>query len=139
MTSGVSIKNNYCLGSQGHGFVFPHIKCGELEVNVMANNTAGSCEVGFIFNDIPTDDGCKAFSYIKAYGCEIGQICNPPSTSRLVFSKFMLADNQRAATLRFAGDLNSADNTAIVSDSFITAVSRPTCTYCYGSSALSCS
>lgn len=93
MTSGVSIKDNYCLGSQGHGFVFPHIKCGELEVNVMANNTAGSCQVGFVFNDIPTSDGCKAFSYIKAYACEIGQTCDPPSTNRIVFSKFVLADN----------------------------------------------
>jgi hypothetical protein len=26
-TANVAIKNNYCLGSQGHGFAFPHIQC----------------------------------------------------------------------------------------------------------------
>jgi hypothetical protein len=29
-TSGVSIKNNFCLGSAGYGFAFPHIQCSEL-------------------------------------------------------------------------------------------------------------
>jgi len=26
-TANIAIKNNYCLGSQGHGFAFPHIQC----------------------------------------------------------------------------------------------------------------
>ena len=69
VTVDVTIKDNFCLGSQGHGFAFPHIKCNELETNPFANNTAGSCQIGFIFNDISTSDGCKAFSYVKAYAC----------------------------------------------------------------------
>jgi hypothetical protein len=67
VTSGVAIKNNFCLGSQGHGFAFPHILCSELETNPFAGNTAGSCQIGFIFNNIPAADNCKAFSYINAY------------------------------------------------------------------------
>jgi hypothetical protein len=66
-TDNVSVKNNFCLGSQGHGFAFPHIQCNELEVNPFAGNTAGSCQIGFIFNNIPAADNCKAFSYINAY------------------------------------------------------------------------
>jgi hypothetical protein len=26
-TDGVIVKDNFCLGSENHGFVFPHIKC----------------------------------------------------------------------------------------------------------------
>jgi hypothetical protein len=29
-TDNVLVKNNFCLGSQGHGFAFPHIQCSEL-------------------------------------------------------------------------------------------------------------
>jgi hypothetical protein len=70
----------------------------------MANNTAGSCNIGFIFNNIKTSDKCKAFSYIKAYACKIGQIANPMGTSKLVFQHFVLADNQRAVTLKFGDE-----------------------------------
>lgn len=100
-TANVQIKNNFCLGSQGHGFAFPHIKCSELETNPFAGNTAGSCQIGFIFNNIPTPDKCKAFSYVNAYANQIGQICGPISTNRLVFNKFVMVDNQRGVTLKF--------------------------------------
>lgn len=46
----------------------------------MANNTVGSSRIGFIFNDILINDGCKGFSYIKAYACDIAQICSPSTT-----------------------------------------------------------
>lgn len=29
-SSNVAINDNFCLGSQGHGFAFPHIKCNEI-------------------------------------------------------------------------------------------------------------
>jgi hypothetical protein len=138
-TDAVSIKNNYCLGSSSYGFIFPFILCDQLEINPMANNTAGSCQVGFIFNNIESNDICKAFSYIKAYACKIGQISNPMDTSQLNFEHFILADNQRGATLKFGDSQDDVEHIALFSYSYITAISRPTCTYCYGSNAIPCS
>lgn len=54
VTDGVVVKDNLCLGSQSHGFAFPHVKCNELEINPFAGNTAGSCYIGFIINNIAT-------------------------------------------------------------------------------------
>lgn len=138
VTSGVSIKNNFCLGSQGHGFAFPHIKCSELETNPFAGNTAGSCEIGFIFNNIATSDNCKAFSYINAYANQIGQICGPPSTTRLVFKNFIMVDNQRGATLKFGNGEGGSNHTGIFTNSYISAISRPDCAECYGDNAIAC-
>jgi hypothetical protein len=101
-TSDISIKENFCLGSAGYGFSLPLIKCTDLEDNPMANNTVGSAKVGFVLNNIRSSDYCKAFSYIKAYGCKIGQITNPTDTSKLIFEHFTMADNERAVTLKFA-------------------------------------
>lgn len=137
-TDNVAIKNNYCLGSQGHGFAFPHIKCNELETNPFAGNTAGSCQIGFIFNNIPTSDNCKAFSYINAYASQIGQICGPVGTNTLVFKNFIMVDNQRGATLKFGGPEGGSNHTGIFTNSYISAVSRPNCTQCYGSGAINC-
>jgi hypothetical protein len=137
-TANVIVKDNFCLGSQGHGFAFPHIQCSELETNPFAGNTAGSCQIGFIFNNIPTPDNCKAFSYIKAYASEIGQICGPLSTNRLVFKNFVMVDNQRGATLKFGNGEGGSNHTGIFTNSYISAVSRPNCSQCYGNSAINC-
>lgn len=86
-----------------HGFIFPYIDCSEIETNPFANNTVGSAQIGFAFNQINSQ--CIAFSYAKAYACTIGQIAtSPPTVVKQQFSRFMLADNGRAATLRFGGD-----------------------------------
>ncbi len=106
-TGDISVKDNFCLGSASYGFNLPFIKCNELEENPMGNNTVGSARVGFIFNNIKTYGNCKAFSYLKAYGCKIGQIANPPSTTKLVFEHFVLVDNERGVTLKYADQSNS--------------------------------
>lgn len=49
----------------------------------------------------------------------------------------MLADNQRGISLR-NGHTILDNNTAIMNNSWISTVSRPTCDYCYGSSAIPC-
>jgi hypothetical protein len=41
-----------------------------------------------------------AFSYIKAYACQIGQISGTPQLTALIFEHFILADNGRGATLK---------------------------------------
>jgi hypothetical protein len=106
-TGGISIKDNFCLGSASYGFNLPLIRCSELEENPMANNTVGSARVGFILNNIKASDKCKAFSYIKAYGCKIGQIANPTDTSKLIFEHFVLVDNERGVTLKYADQSDS--------------------------------
>lgn len=137
-TSGITIKENFCLGSAGYGFSFPLIQCTDLEENPMANNTVGSALLGFLLNNIQSSDYCKAFSYIKAYGCEIGQITNPTDTSQLIFEHFIMVDNQRGVTLKFADQTANKQHTAELSYSSISAVSRPDCQVCYGQNKLSC-
>jgi hypothetical protein len=105
----VSVRNNFCQGSQGYGFIIPHIGCDEIDSNPFAYNTAGSCNIGFIFNNIGKD--CQASSYLSAYACNIGQLANP-DTSTIKYSYFILADNKVAAVLKFGNSMNSEDNTA---------------------------
>jgi hypothetical protein len=54
--------------------------------------------IGFIFNT--NGEKCQAFSYIKAYACQIGQISGTPQLTALIFEHFILADNGRGATLK---------------------------------------
>lgn len=89
--------NNICQGSIGVGFVLPLLPCSMM--SQLANNVAGSCSIGFILNKVEGD--CMSFSGVRAYACGIGQIVNPPNTLSLSLSNFILADNGRAATLRF--------------------------------------
>ena len=49
----------------------------------------------------------------------------------------MIADSGRGVSLRFGGE--GDDKTAFLKNSFITAISRPSCSECYGSGAISCS
>ena len=105
----VSVRNNFCQGSQGYGFIIPHIGCDEIDSNPFAHNTAGSCNVGFIFNSIAKD--CQASSYLSAYACNIGQLANPDTTT-IKYTNFILADNKIGAVLRFGNSINSDNNTA---------------------------
>jgi hypothetical protein len=120
----VFISDNICQGSDGHGFALPHILCSELNTHTMGNNTAGSCMVGFIFNSVGAD--CQASSWISAYACTIGQMSSA-YTKTLMFSNFILADNQRGGTLKFGYAEGGTNHTGWMYNSYITAVSRPTC------------
>lgn len=71
----ISVKDNICQGSQGYGFVLPHVRCRDVKNHSLTNNLAGSCSVGFALTEI--DLGCQAFSYLQAYACGIGQIAGP--------------------------------------------------------------
>lgn len=131
-----SIQDNFCLGSSQHGFAFPHTKCTELESNPMAGNTAGATKIGFIFNTI--GEQCQGFSYARAYANQIGQICGPPGIQTIVFDHFMMADNGRSVTLKLGANEGGNNHTAFLQNSFITALSRPACDFCYGPSATDC-
>ena len=77
---------------------------------------------------------------IKAYACRIGQITSSSGTKELEFKNFMMADCGRAVTLRFGlGGSKEFNMTGYFKDSFITAISRPSCSECYGSGAIDCS
>jgi hypothetical protein len=65
------------------------------------------------------------FSGVRAYACGTGQIANPGGVGTLKYIKFILADNKLGLSLRFGS--GGFDSTAIVEDSYFTAVSRPTC------------
>jgi len=133
----VYVQNNYCQGTDGHGFAFPHIQCSELQTHTLGNNTAGSCDIGFIFTKV--DGNCQAFSWISAYACQIGQISGAPNTIALQYSNFIMADNQRGATLKFGNGEGDGNHTAYLYNSYISAISRPNCVECYANSATYCS
>jgi hypothetical protein len=135
-SEGVSIKNNDCIGSPRHGFAVPFQACGDFEANPIANNTAGSCDIGNIINTNGAQ--CQAFSYAKAFACNIGQICGSPGISEIRLDHFIMADNVRGITLKHGASEGGSDHTASLFNSYVTAISRPTCDYCYGSSATIC-
>lgn len=97
----------------------------------------GSANIGYILQT--NGQQCQAFSYAKAFACNIGQICGPPGISTIIFSKFVMADNQRAITLKLGDGEGNTNHTAYLYTSYVTAVSRPACAECYGPNATKCS
>ena len=80
-----------------------------------------------------------AATHITAYACRICQIASSGGTRELLLKNFMMADCGRAVTLRFGlGGRRNSDMTGYFEDSYITAISRPTCSECYGSGATDC-
>lgn len=115
------------------------IGCQLLEDNYFGNNTAGSCGLGFLLRGIDTPDKCQGFSYLSAYACKIGQSANPMYTSELIYQHFILIDNVRGASLLFGDDDSKAEHIGRLEYSFISALSRPSCSYCYGINSTQCS
>ena len=105
-------------------------------MNPFANNTVGSASIGYILNT--NGQQCQLFSYARAYACGKGQISGSPGISKIVFDQFIMADNARAVSLKFGGK-GDIDNTAVLQNSYITAISRPSCAECYLSGAMTCS
>lgn len=136
-TAKVKVRDNFCQGSSKHGFAFTFVKCGETETNPFANNTAGSCQIGLILNSCGQQ--CQEFSYAKAYACSIGQITGPPGIKEIYLNQFIMADNGRSVTLKLGASEGGRDHSAYLQNSYVTAISRPNCAYCYGSSATKCS
>jgi hypothetical protein len=82
--------------------VFPFTTCDKIQTYNFANNSAGSCSVGVMYEKL---DGktCLAASNFVAYACNIGLMANPPGSHQKVFYKnFFFADNFRGITLRYA-------------------------------------
>lgn len=82
-----------CQGSDGEGFAFPHVECDFLDNELFYDNTAGSCEVGFIYNKNRKLEECQGVSNIKAYSNKIGMIAHPAGYPRLNYSTMMFAEN----------------------------------------------
>ena len=123
----VSVTDNVCQGSAGHGFALAYVPCSKIDDNPFAGNTASSMPVGFIFTKVSGE--CHATSGVKAFATKIGQISSSSGTKELKFKHFLIADSGRAVTLRFGiSGRKQLDNTAFLEHSFISAISRPTCT-----------
>jgi hypothetical protein len=137
-TSVVTIKNNICQGSNLNGFVLPFVSCSQMESGMpFTNNTVGSAEAnGFLLDRGVVIDTCLGFSGLKAYACSVGQISSPPGTTELRYSGYIMADNKLGLSLRFG--LAGTDRTASLSNSYFTAVSRPSCVECYASGTTKC-
>jgi hypothetical protein len=133
------VQNNLCQGSDLNGFILPFVPCQYLgqEAVGFQNNTAGTCTIGFLVNVVP--GACLGFEYVKAYSNSIGWLASPQGPMNIQYNGFMLADNGRGMNLRHGfGSFNGDNNTLIIQNSWITAISRPNCSYCYGPSATDC-
>jgi hypothetical protein len=130
----ITVTGNLCQGSDGNGYAVPDVACDDIDLYPFAGNTAGSCDIGWIFARGP--GSCLASKGVYAYGSQIGTMQNPPDTVTVKFKNFILADNVRSMTIRIGGA--SDEKYGYVYDSYITAIARPTCTKCYGTGATPC-
>jgi hypothetical protein len=130
-----SIRHNLCQGSDNYGFVLPFVPCSLADTPPYDDNTVGSALMGWTFNKIP-GESCLAGSGAKAYACRIAHIASSPQTITIIFQKFMMADSNRGVTLRFGKEYD--DSTAYFRNSYVSAISRPGCSECYGSNATHC-
>jgi hypothetical protein len=59
--------------------------------------------------------------------------------TQLTFDHFIMADNIRSISLKHGDGEGRTNHTAYLYNSYVTAVSRPTCAECYGPTATTCS
>jgi hypothetical protein len=76
-------------------------------------------------------------SRIYGYSNIIGFLAHPPGPSTIMYTNIMMADNERGLGLRVGHD--GDNNTAFLRDSWVSAIARPGCPYCYGNNATKCS
>lgn len=82
-TDNITVTNNLCQGSQGNGFAVPNAGCSDLAIYPYAGNTAGSCDIGWIFSLGNIDSNkCWATAGIYAYASNIGMMMNPNTPVR---------------------------------------------------------
>lgn len=91
-----------CQGSQGNGYAVTNVNCNDIDIYPYAGNTAGSCDIGWIFGTDGSD--CVGSTGVYAYGCQIGTMLNPPNTVTTNFQNYILADNVRSMTIRIGGN-----------------------------------
>ena len=84
-----------------------------------------------------TDDSCLGYTGARVYAAKVGHISSPPGTAQLQISNYIIADSQRGLSLRFG--LEGNDRSAFFSNSYVTQLSRPNCTICYGAGKIDCS
>ena len=100
----MNVSNNLLQGSEGAGFVLPATECSRIGSYPYSNNTAGSCEVAFIYESAATvSSPCLAAKGAMAYASKVGLMANLASSnlSQVEYSQMMFADNLRAVSLRF--------------------------------------
>ncbi len=101
----IIITNNLLQGSEGTGFALPATECSRIGSYSYSNNTAGSCEVAFVYESASTaSSSCLAAKGAIAYASKVGLMANLASAnlSRVEYSGMMFADNFRALSLRFS-------------------------------------
>lgn len=57
----------------------------------------------------------------------MGHMGHSPGTKTKILQNFMIADSNRGVTLRFGKPKDDDDNTLYFNNSYVSAISRPTC------------
>lgn len=100
----IDVSNNLLQGSEGAGFVLPVTECSRIGSYSYSNNTAGTCEVAFVYESAATvSSSCLAAKGAIAYASKVALMANLASSnlSQVEYSQMMFADNLRAVSLRF--------------------------------------
>ena len=92
-----------------------------------SNNIAGSADVGFSLEG--GIGKCSVAHDMKAYACRIGVNGNP-YTKNLYYKRINIIDSLTGLRLSSRG--KGTDVNAYVEDSYISAVERTSCSFCYG-------
>ena len=96
----INVKHNLVQGSEGGGFVLPMTDCSQISLHPFANNTVGSCSIGFIFQSLSNLEGeCVATKGGSAYASEVGLMVKLMGSQLARISNMVLADN--AKTVNF--------------------------------------
>ena len=94
------MKHNLVQGSEGGGLVLPMTVCTQINFYPFANNTAGSCLIGFIFESLGNLEGdCVAAKGGSAYASKVGLMIKLMGSQLAQISNMVLADNAKAVNL----------------------------------------
>jgi hypothetical protein len=119
--STIKVTGNLVQGSEGEGYVLPFVPCDYLDHRYpFEGNTAGSCYIGFIYDQSSAD--CLGAKGATGYATKVGLMVNPNGAREVLFDKMFFTDSKRGITLRLSK--KSDDNAIRLTNSYVSGYSR---------------
>jgi hypothetical protein len=138
-TGRTKVYGNIGQGSDGPGFVFPHVPCEDKLETINNNwgfydNTATTTVVGFMYQR--QGRGCQWAGRSSVALSGRGLMVNPTVPDGIDVEYVIAVENERGVVLRFATPGN--DRRGFFRNSYIAGVARPKCPLCYVSGRSIC-
>jgi len=131
-TGGSKVFNNIGQGSDGPGFVFPHVHCEDRLETInngwgFYDNTATTTLVGFMYQVQGT--GCQWAGRANVALSQRGFMVNPTVPQGIIVEYVLAVENERGIVLRFATE--GTNRSGFFRNSYLSEVSRLGCPNCY--------